>query len=974
MSWCGTKMTRILLFGVMTFAIQLCPAVAQSQDVEVLSGRVTDQRGDIVLNAVVTAVDAAGAELTSTTNSQGVYSFRKLAPGPYTIRATATGFALYETTGVELAAGRRKTLDITLEVRVEAKISVDTASAVNTSPEGRAGAVVLSGADLDTLPDDPDDLTNVLQALAGPSIGPNGGQVIVDGFTGNNVPPKASIREVRLNQNPFSAEFDQLGFGRIEIFTRPGTDKIRGQAFFNFNDESLNSRNPFADRRAAYQSRFYGSNLSGPITKRSSYFIDFQRRETDDNAVISATVLDPLFNIVPFSAVVLAPKRLLTFSSRLDTQLNPNHTLIARYSFSRSTSDTAGVGNFSLLSRAYDTSQTSHTLQLTETAVLNVSTVNETRFQYIGRDVSLTGDLSTPGLRVLESFIGGSSQIGDSGNTDHRWELTNITTWAARQHTVRAGGRLRGVKLSDISQSNFGGTYTFAGGFGPQLDANNEIVLDPDTGEVVIVPTTSIERYRRTLLFADQGLSPAEILARGGGASQFSLASGDPEASVSQTDLGLFILDDWRLRPNLTLSLGTRYEVQNNINSRLAFAPRFAFAWSPDAGPSGQSRTVIRGGFGVFYERFGENLTLQAERFNGTDQQLFVVADPAVLSFFPAVPPPDILEGFAADTVTRRIASDLREPYTLQTALSLERQLPRDFAFSATFINARSLHLLRSRNINAPIPGTFTIDPATGQRPFGAAAGDIFVYESSGIQNLRQLIFNVSGRLNPNISVFGTYILSSTKNDTDGPNSFPINSYDLSSEYGRSAFDFRHRVFAGGSLAIPWGITLNPLLIMSSARPFNITTGRDTNGDTQFVERPSFATDLQGEDVVDTAFGTFNLLPRPGETLVPRNFGDGPSFIWMILRAGKTFGFGTVGGAQASSGGNGRPAEKRYKLTLSVQVQNLFNRTNAAAPIGNLSSPLFGLSNSIGGGTFSDSGGVASSSNRRIEIQMRLAF
>ncbi len=139
-------------------------------------------------------------------------------------------------------------------------------------------ATVIKGAALDALPDDPDDLEAALQALAGPSAGPNGGQIYIDGFTGGTLPPKESIREIRINSNPFSAEFDRLGFGRVEVLTKPGSDKFRGQAFFNFNDESLNSRNPFSLNRASSQRRDFGGNLSGPIQKgKSSFFLRHQQ-------------------------------------------------------------------------------------------------------------------------------------------------------------------------------------------------------------------------------------------------------------------------------------------------------------------------------------------------------------------------------------------------------------------------------------------------------------------------------------------------------------------------------------------------------------------------------------------------------------------------------------------------------------------------------------------------------------------------
>ena len=158
---------------------------------------------------------------------------------------------------------------------------------LSTEPENNAGAVVLKGDDLDALPDDPDDLAAALQALAGPSAGPNGGQIFVDGFTGGRLPPRASIREIRINSNPFSAEYDRLGFGRIEILTRPGTDRYRGQVSFNFNDDALNSRNPFADSTSADPDatvwwKFWWSTPQA----KSFFFVDFDKRDVDDETLI----------------------------------------------------------------------------------------------------------------------------------------------------------------------------------------------------------------------------------------------------------------------------------------------------------------------------------------------------------------------------------------------------------------------------------------------------------------------------------------------------------------------------------------------------------------------------------------------------------------------------------------------------------------------------------------------------------------
>src|SRR5215213_7616736 len=362
----------------------LC-AVAQ-QSLGTLRGNVKDELGGVIIGATVTAADAAGVEKTTETDEQGNYSFAGLPPGRYTVRISQSGFAAYENLGVEVQAGRTAPLDITLTVAIEQEpVTVTAEAPVGTEAESQAGAVVLRGGDLDALPDDPDDLSDALQALAGPGAGVSeeGAEIYVDGFTGGRLPAKESIREIRINRNPFSAEYDRLGYGRVEIFTKPGTDKFRGQAFFNFNDESLNSRSPFAAVRAPYQSRRYGGNLSGPLaSKRASFFLDFERRETDDNEVVRAVVLDAGFNPLSFNRTILTPDRRTTFSPRLDYQINPTNTLVARYTFEQGTSLNSGVSDFNLPTRAFDTENTQHTLQLTETAVINQKVINETRFQF----------------------------------------------------------------------------------------------------------------------------------------------------------------------------------------------------------------------------------------------------------------------------------------------------------------------------------------------------------------------------------------------------------------------------------------------------------------------------------------------------------------------------------------------------------------------------------------------------------------
>lgn len=989
-----------------------------------LRGRVIDQFGGAIIGATVTAVDASGVEKTATTNDEGLYVLSGLAPGAYTVRAVAEGFASFENTAVQLAAGQREAFDITLEVTIaQSEVTIASETPVSTDPENNAGAIVLRGTDIEALPEDPDELTDALQALAGPSAGPNGGQIFVDGFTGGRLPPRESIREIRINSNPFSAEYDRLGFGRIEILTKPGTDRFRGQASFSFNDESLNSRNPFAPNRAPFQSRQFGGNVSGPIiSKKASFFLDFERRQVDDNEIINAQILDSAFNITPFGLAVLTPQTRTTFSPRFDYALNASNTLVARYTYTRSERENTGIGDFNLLSRAFNTSTTQHSLQLTETAILTPSVINETRFQFVRSSREQEGDNSIPTIRVLDAFTGGGSQVGLAFNRETRWELANNTSWALSNHALKFGVRLRGISLNDVSPNNFAGTFTFSGGTGPQLDANNQVVLN-SAGQPVLVPLTSIERYRRTLIFQQQNLTSAQIRALGGGASQFTIAGGNPEARISQVDFGAFVQDDWRVRPDFTLSLGLRYEAQTNINTGLNFAPRISFAWSPGANGQRQPKTVIRGGFGIFFDRVSEDLSLQATRFDGTNQQQFLVTDPATLDQaqftldgVTNVPTIEALTAFARPQTTWRMDDNLQSPYTIQSSISLERQLPGNWTFSATFINSRSLHLLRARNINAPLPGTFVPGVSgSGVRPFGDTS-NIYQYESSGRLNQNQLLLGVGNRLNRTFSIFARYSLGKAESDTDGAGTFAANQYDLSSEWGRASFDVRHRFIVGGTINAPWGVRLNPLVMLTSGRPFNITTGRDTNGDSLFTERPAFATDLAKPGVILTRFGAFDPNPAPGQELIPRNFGDGPSFFNVNLGVSRTFGFGGSresaanasgqdgsgagggrggagggggggrrggggggmgggGGRGGRGGGGGASSDSRYNLTFSVQFQNLFNKTNEGTPVGNLSSSFFGESLSTAGGFGGGGGGGnPAAGNRRIIGQVRFSF
>lgn len=1004
------NLKAILFVGLITLIIN---SVIFAQATGSLRGQVVDSLGAIIVGATATAVDANGKEKSSITNKQGEFTIGGLAPGNYIVRVTAPNFGIYENAAVVIAAGKREELDVTLTVEaVSENVEVAGSEGVNTDNENNASATVLKEKDLEALPDDPEELEAALQALAGPSAGPNGGQIYIDGFTGGRIPPKDAIREIRINQNPFSAEYERLGFGRIEILTKPGSDRLRGQAFLNFNDESLNSRNPFASNRAPSQFKFYGGSVSGPIQKgKSSFFLDISNRQTDEGAVVNALVLDPSFNIVPFQEEFSIPIRRFSFSPRFDYQLNDKNTLVVRYSYTKFSRDNQGIGDTSLPTRAYQINNPENEIRFTETMIINPKTVNETRFEYEVENSEQTGDNSIPTVNVSSAFTGGGSQIGSSFNRRKGFELQNYTTTTLgkkSQHAIKFGARLRNTNIEDRSENNFGGTFIFPGvtGFSP------------------------INQYQQNVLGNnDPRFNP----------SQFTITSGNPLADVSRFDVGAFVTDDWRVNPQLTLGFGLRYENQTNISDNLNFAPRFSFAYSPGAGGARQPKTVFRGGVGVFYDRFGENLTLQAQRFNGSNQLSLVVSanDPDPIRRQAAInllsqpvftvngvtnvpTATQILAALPQSNTITTVASDLQSPYTIQTALGVERQLPLKTTLTAFYIASRNLHLLRTRNVNAPIcPTNLNCNNAPRPNP---AQGNIYQYESSGVLNQQQVILNFRTVLNQNFTVFGNYRLGFANSNADGVGSFPAYSYDLSNEYGNSLLDVRHNVFLGGSFGMPWGVKMSPFILAYSGRPFNITNGIDTNGDTRFTERPTFAA-LNARCAqlgLTNSFCNIDGISNPDTTVIPRNYGRGPSFFNVNLRLDKTFGFGgskksavaattpdaprqggAVGGQIPGAGGGGPGnrgggggnrgggggggfgggfgggSDKPYNLTVGLEFSNLFNRANLNTPIGSLNSSRFGQSTStvsgfgFGGG---GGGGGGNSGNRRVELRMRFSW
>ena len=562
-------------------------------------------------------------------------------------------------------------------------VTVADSAQVQVDPSANGDALVLRGSELDALSDDPDDLAADLAALAGPGAGPNGGQIYIDGFTGGRLPAKASIREIRINQNPFSAQYDRIGLGRVEVFTKPGSEDYHGEIQTHDGSDVLNARNPFTPIKPKWQRLGLEGEIGGPIGKKTSFFADFEVRKWTENSFVNAVTLDSNFQVAPVAQAVLTPRRDTEENIKIDRQLSKEQTLTLRYTFARMAVDNQGANGFSLPTRIYNNRDGEDTFQVAETGVYGDHTVNETRARYSRQRSRQEGNANIPTTVVLDAFTGGGPPMNLSFTNQDRIEVQNMTTVTHGVHLIRWGARLREVNLKDQDTQNYTGTFTFA----------------------------SLDSYRITLMGQQAGWSPQQIRAAGGGASQFSIAAGNPLASLRQFDVGFFALDDWRVRPNLTLSLGLRYEAQSRIDDHRDFAPRIGLAWG--LAPKGKTaKTVLRAGAGLFYDRVGENLSLDALRRDGVHQQQFVLDSP---DFYPVIPSLSQLLTDRVPQAIRAVYGGIRAPDMAQVGIGVERQLPKNLVLAVNYllreggITCARVPLLRPEVSRHPmsLPSTF---------------------------------------------------------------------------------------------------------------------------------------------------------------------------------------------------------------------------------------------------------------------------
>lgn len=810
-----------------------------------LTGTVLDQNAAVLSGARVTLKGGEPSRsLSTTTDASGAFRFEKLNAGGFEILVTKEGFS---PTTVRGAIGNRPPTPLRIvlpvaDLRQEISVS-DANTQVNTDAGGNLDVVSLNREALNNLPAlDQNYIGALSRFLSAGATGTGGVTLVVDGMEASKVGVSPSaIQEIRINNNPYSAEFSRPGRGRIEVITKPGSAQFHGEFNFLFRDQHLNARDVFAPARRPEQRRIYEGNLTGPLIRSkahpTTFLISFDREEEDLQSIISAFGPNgTIRNTFPRTV------RDLDFSVRVTRQMTDKSTFSALYSYEDEKVSNQGVGGFNLPEVATNFKNHEDLLRFNHNWIISPKLVHQISVLLGRYDTPTVSVNQAQRIIVQDHFTSGGAQA-DTLRTEAHWTLNEALTWSQGKHVIKGGIQVPDFSRRGINdRSNSAGTFSFS----------------------------SLKDYleRRPFKFEQQ--------------------QGVTKLVFWEIVMGAFAQDEIRLRPNLSVAVGLRYDRQNYFNEDgNNFAPRLSVAWAPDK----KRKTVIRGGLGIFYDRTGPAPIFDLLRFDGQRLRKYVLNNPGFPDPFSAG---QSLPNEPSSIV--RLASDVVIPYTLQSSIGLERQLQKSLTLTMNYYLTRGVNLFRSRDVNAPLSPLF--DPRPD--PNFSLVRQI---ESTGRQTGHSLEAGLRGNITPYFNGMVQYVFGHARNDTSGIAAFPAYSYDLTGEWARADFDVRHRFNLLGTIKAGKYFNLGAGVTLNTGAPYTIITGDDDNGDSLTLERPAG---------------------------VGRNTRQGPGYAQLDLRWSRDFHL------------NKQKKDEGPSITIGVNALNVTNHVNFAGYVGNLSSKLFG--------------------------------
>ena len=800
--------------------------------VPALHGMVADPTGGAVSGAEVDLLDLSGT-LAASFHSDDEGNFQLVAPhaGQFILVVSQPGFDTVKTPVVILApvasvaatsaaARLAAPLRIVLPIAsfaTNVQVSADSDEDLTASEENRDSSVMTS-QDLKSLPIFDNDYATAMSAFLDDSAtGTGGSGLLVDGVEANRATVSASaVQEVRINQDPYSAQYYWPGRGQMEIVTKSAADHYHGTFNFLFRNSAMNAQNALAPSKPFEQRQNYEGSVTGPIphAKKSSFLGSFNRVVYDQDAVVSDATVPTAANPagVAYNANVSAPQRDTEFSVRAAHQFSDKHSAYVQYSYQDWTGQNQGVGGQTLAAGGYNSEYreddtVAHVDSTLSAVMLNQLSLVAERDSSRNSNAALsavggfTGCLAQTaiGSRVsVSGYFSGCSAQNDSFSTELNFRVYDMATWTHGRNMVKAGiGTPHIDRRAFDDNTNELGTYTF----GP--------TMAPDG---VTVKETALQNYAANL------------------PSGYSQNTGDTHFVYHQQEMGAFVQDQFKLNSRFAITPGLRYDWQNFLATRrLGFAPRVSFAWVLDE----DSKLIVRGGGGIYYDRFGSGPLLDLARYeNARRRSVQVSLDPAQSPATGCVPISECLTLAAQPPSLAQLAPNAKIPYQIQYGLSLERQLGEKATGIVSLYSARGIDSFRSVDINAPTPQSgYTLRP-------NPAYGRIRQMQPEGFWEGEGMDVSYRGRLNKYFTGFGRYTWSHYEADTGGVGWFPQNQYDPNDEWSNASWDRRHRLGMYAMFQPQSVLNLSAGLFANTGTPWTVLTGADAYGDDLFNSRP----------------------------------------------------------------------------------------------------------------------------------------